>query len=152
MKSWILRSVGDVLADKGSQVWSISAHATVCDALELMAKKKIGAVLVADRGEPVGIFSERDFARNAAREQRSPRQIAVRELMSTEVVFVTPDKTVEDCMEIMTHRRMRHLPVIEAGRIVGLISIGDVVKWIITEQVGVIDQLERYITGPNVAI
>jgi CBS domain-containing protein len=152
MKSWILRSVGDVLADKGSQVWSISADATVCDALELMAEKRVGAVLVLEGRTPIGIFSERDFARSGARDPRSPKQIGVREIMSPEVVYVSPDKTVEDCMEIMTHRRMRHLPVVEAGRLVGLISIGDVVKWIITEQVGVIDQLERYIAGPNVTI
>lgn len=150
MRSWILRSVGDVIADKGSQVWSISADANVCDALKLMADKGIGAVLVVEGVRPVGILSERDFARSAASEQRSPRQISVREIMSSDVIYVSPDKTVEDCMELMTHRRTRHLPVLDGGRVVGLISIGDVVKWIITEQVAVIDQLECYIAGPNV--
>jgi CBS domain-containing protein len=150
MNSWILRSVRDVLADKGSQVWNISADATVCDALELMAEKKIGAVLVVEGSIPVGILSERDFARSAVHEQRTPKQIRVREIMSRDIVTVSPDKTVEDCMNLMTHRRMRHLPVMDGDRLVGLVSIGDVVKWIITEQVGVIDQLERYIAGPNV--
>jgi CBS domain-containing protein len=150
MKSWILRSVRDVLADKGSQVWRISAEASVCDALELMAEKQIGAVLVVEGATPVGILSERDFARSAVKEQRTPRQMRVREIMSRDLVFVSPDETVEDCMEIMTHQRMRHLPVVEGDRLVGLVSIGDVVKWIITEQIGAIDQLERYIVGPNV--
>jgi CBS domain-containing protein len=150
MNSWIMRSVGDVLAEKGNQVWSISPDANLCDALKLMAEKQIGAVLVVEHNRPVGILSERDFARSAAKEDRSPRQIAVREIMSTNIVYVTLDKTVEDCMTLMTGRRMRHLPVLDGGRVIGLISIGDVVKWIITEQVGMIDQLERYIAGPNV--
>ncbi len=150
MNSWILRSVADVLAEKGNRVWSIAADANLCDALELMAEKRIGAVLVVEHGRPVGMLSERDFARSAAKDARSPREIAVREIMSRELVFVSPDKTVEDCMELMTHRRMRHLPVVDGGVVIGLVSIGDVVKWIITEQVGLIDQLEQYIAGPNI--
>jgi CBS domain-containing protein len=142
--------VRDVLADKGSHVWRIAADATVRDALELMTEKKIGAVLVVDGSTPVGILSERDFTRSAANEQRTPAQIRVHEIMSREVVRVSPDETVEDCMTVMTHRRVRHLPVMDGDRLVGLVSIGDVVKWIITEQVGVIDDLERYIAGPNV--
>ena len=148
MKKWILRSVRDVISDKGQQVWSISGDATVCEALELMAAKRIGAVLVLDASQPVGIFSERDFARNAVHETRPPTEIRVREIMSSELVYVNPDKTVEDCMELMTQRRMRHLPVHDGRRLVGLISIGDVVKWIITEQESAIDQLEHYISGP----
>jgi CBS domain-containing protein len=148
MRNRILRSVSDVIADKGHHVWSISGDATVCEALELMAKKRIGAVLVVEGSQPVGICSERDFARSAVNETRPPTEIRVREIMSTELVYVSPDKTVEECMELMTQRRMRHLPVHDGRRLVGLVSIGDVVKWIITEQESVIDQLEHYISGP----
>jgi CBS domain-containing protein len=148
VKKWILRSVRDVIADKGQQVWSVSGDATVYEALELMAAKHIGAVLVVEGSQPAGIFSERDFARSAVNETRKPTEIGVRELMSSELVYVTPDKTVEDCMELMTRRRTRHLPVHDGRRLVGLVSIGDIVKWIITEQESAIDQLEHYISGP----
>ena len=148
MKHRILRSVRDVIADKGNHVWSISADATVCEALELMASKRIGAVLVVEESQPVGIFSERDFARSVVKETRPPTEIQVREIMSSDLIYVTPDQTVEDCMELMTERRMRHLPIHDGRRLVGLVSIGDVVKWIITEQESAIDQLEHYIAGP----
>jgi CBS domain-containing protein len=142
--------VSDVLADKGTQVWHIAPDATVRQALELMARKQIGAVLVVDGTVPVGILSERDFTRSAVEERRTPEQIRVREIMSRDVVRVSPEDTVEHCMTLITHRRVRHLPVMDGDRLVGLVSIGDVVKCIITEQVGFIDDLERYIAGPNV--
>jgi CBS domain-containing protein len=150
MKSWIFRSVRDVLAGKGHQIWTITADATLHDALELMAGKEIGAVLVVEDAQPVGVLSERDFARYAAVRDCEPSRTTVREVMTSELVYVSLEHTVEQCMELMTHRRIRHLPVREDGRLVGLVSIGDVVKSIITEQECVIDQLENYIAGPTV--
>jgi CBS domain-containing protein len=150
MKSWILRSVRDVLAGKGHQIWTIKADATVHDALALMARKEIGAVLVVEDAEPVGVLSERDFARHAAEHDCEPSRTRVHEIMTRELLYVSLEHTVEQCMELMTHRRIRHLPVRDGGRLVGLVSIGDVVKSIITEQECVIDQLENYIAGPTV--
>jgi CBS domain-containing protein len=139
--------VKDILRNKGDQVWSIPADATVRDALQEMADRNIGAVLVMDRGCLAGIFTERDYARKVVLQGRWSNETRVREVMTSQVVGVRPDDTVEECMAIMTDKRVRHLPVVDGGEVAGIISIGDVVKSIISEQQFLIEQLQLYITG-----
>lgn len=136
-----------VLAEKGSQVLTVAPETRVYDALALMAEKDVGALVVVEDGKPVGLFSERDYARKVILQGKSSKQIEVREIMSIPAQCVTPKDTVDDCMSLMTHRRIRHLPVVEDGRMVGIVSIGDMVKWIVSAQVDTIEQLENYITG-----
>ncbi len=138
--------VGDILRNKGSEVWSVGPTDSVRDALALMAAKGIGALVVLDGDQVVGILSERDYAREVELKGRTARETAVGEIMTGKVAYVEPDNTVEECMALMTHKRIRHLPVIENGRLVGLVSIGDVVKTIISHQQFLIEQLEHYIT------
>lgn len=140
-------TVRQVLEKKGYDIWWIDPDATVYEALELMAEKNIGAVLVMKDGELVGILSERDYARKVILKGRFSRETPVRDIMSERVVCVRPDQTLDECMALMTEKRIRHLPVIENNRVIGVISIGDVVKAIISEQAFVIQQLENYITG-----
>jgi CBS domain-containing protein len=140
-------TVRDVLARKGSHVWSVEPETTVFDTLRLLAEKDIGAVLVCEGGRPVGVFSERDYARQVILKGKTSRDTPVREVMTSKVVFIAPDRTVEDCMAIMTDRHFRHLPVLEEGKLIGLVSIGDVVKAIISEKQFLIEQLEAYITS-----
>lgn len=135
------------LQRKGNQVWSTHPDATVFEALQLMAEKDIGALLVMESDQVMGMFSERDYARKVILEGKSSKETPVREIMTPQVVCVTPQHTIEECMAVMTEKRIRHLPVLEAGEVVGLISIGDVVKSIISEQEFVIEQLTNYITG-----
>ena len=139
--------VKDLLQGKGDQVWAISPQATVYEALELMANKNIGALVVTENGKLVGILTERDYARKVVLLGRSSKSTTVAELMSTDVVCVTRDDTIEHCMGLMTEKRTRHLPVLEDGRLLGLISIGDIVKAIISDRELTIRELERYITG-----
>ena len=139
--------VWQVLESKGHAVWTIAPDATVFQALELMADKDIGALLVLDGSEVVGIFSERDYARKVILQGRDSTKTPLREVMSSRVLYVRLDQSVEDCMALMTDKHIRHLPVVDGGQLVGLISIGDVVKALISEQVFVITQLENYITG-----
>jgi CBS domain-containing protein len=136
-----------MLRVKGHDVWSISRDASVYQALELMEDKNIGAVLVMDGDSLVGILSERDYARKVDLKGRSGQNTAVDEIMTRRVVYVYPEQTAEECMALMTDKRVRHLPVIENDDVVGVISIGDVVKAIISEQEFLIEQLEHYITG-----
>jgi CBS domain-containing protein len=141
-------TVGQLLRSKGHDVWSISPDASVYEALEVMADKNIGATLVIDRGGGlVGIMSERDYARKVILRGRMSRDTRVREIMTPDVVCVGPEQTVEECMALMTAKRIRHLPVLEKGQLVGVISVGDVVKSIISEQEFTIEQLESYISG-----
>lgn len=140
-------TVGQLLQAKGTQVWTVNPRATVYQALELMAEKEIGAVVVVDNDRVVGMFSERDYARKCVLKGKLSRTTSVGELMSREVVCINPQESVENCMSLMTAKRSRHLPVLDNGRLVGLISIGDVVKAIITGHEFTIEQLERYITG-----
>ncbi|MCB0208707.1 MAG: CBS domain-containing protein [Anaerolineae bacterium] len=142
-----MTTVGQILRNKGNNIWSIGSGATVFEALSLLAEKNIGAVLVLDDGQLVGIFSERDYARSAVRTQKSAQDMHVKELMSSRVVTITPAKTIEACMELMTAQRIRHLPVLDDNQVIGVISIGDVVKTIISKQQLTIQELENYITS-----
>ena len=142
-----MSTVRELLQGKGGQVWSIAPNASVYRALELMAEKNIGALMVMEAGKLVGIVTERDYARKVSLQGRSSKTTAVDELMTPLVYYVEPGHTVEHCMALMTTKRIRHLPAMENGEVVGIISIGDVVKAIITEQAITIKQLEQYITG-----
>ena len=139
--------IGDLLSQKGGQVWTVAPEAMVFDAIHMMAEKNVGALLVTDQGKLIGIISERDYTRKVALKGKSSKQTAVREILSTHVVHVSPGHTIEECMRIMTDHRVRHLPVLEADKIVGVVSIGDLVNWIISAQSTTIHQLETYITG-----
>lgn len=139
--------VRNLLESKGGHVWSIDPEATVFDAITLMAEKGIGALVVMSGDQVVGMLSERDYARKVLLKGRASRTTPVRDIMSQEVVFAAPDQNVEQCMNIMTDKRIRHLPVLDDGKVVGLVSIGDLVKAIITEQQETIEHLESYIRG-----
>jgi len=142
-----MRRVRDILAVKGRDVWSIGPNASVYDAMKLMADKGIGALLVMEGKKLVGIISERDYARKVILQGRSSRTTSVHEIMTTRVAYAEPEQNIEECMALMTEIRVRHLPVIEAGEVRGVISIGDLVKSIIAEQKFIIEQLERYISS-----
>jgi len=142
-----MRLVQDILNDKGHDVFTVDPDATIFSAIEAMADRRIGALLVMRGGKPLGIVTERDYARRVALEGRSSRDSKVRDIMSTRVLCVAPDRTVEDCMALMTDKRARHLPVVDRKEVIGLISIGDLVKATIAEQQFVIDQLHDYISG-----
>ena len=142
-----MKTVRQLLQSKGNDIWSVSPGTSVLDALKLMAEKNIGALLVLESGRLVGIFSERDYARKVILRGKASRSTRVREIMSRKVVYVRPEQGTEECMGIMTQKRIRHLPVMEGGDLAGMISIGDVVKSIISEQEFTIRQLERYISG-----
>jgi CBS domain-containing protein len=140
-----MKSLKQLVGAKGSQVHFIHPDAKVIEALQLMAQKDIGALLVMDGGRVVGIMSERDYARKVILHGKSSQDIAVRDIMTSGVVTVDPSKTIEDCMSLMTQRRIRHLPVCEGDKLVGIVSIGDLVKEVIAEQEQTIRQLESYI-------
>ena len=142
-----MMTVRQILKNKGSQVWSTEPQVTVYAALQLMAEKDIGALLVLADGKLVGIFSERDYARKVILHGKSSAETRVSEIMTSDVVTVGPDQTIGECMALMTEKRFRHLPVVEGDQVLGVISIGDVVKAIISNQQFVITQLEGYITG-----
>ncbi len=139
--------VWQLLENKGHDVWTIGPDAMVYQALQLMADKDIGALVVLDGSEVVGIFSERDYARKVVLHGKTSTETPVREVMSSRVLYVRPEQSVADCMALMTDKHIRHLPVIDGGRLVGLISIGDVVKALISQQDFIITQLENYITS-----
>jgi CBS domain-containing protein len=141
-----MTTVRDILEAKGRQVWSIEPGATVFDALQLMAEKEIGALIVIDGELLVGVVSERDYARKVVLLGRASPTTAVKEIM-TDPVCTHLEQSVQECMGLVTEKRVRHLPVVEGGKIVGLISIGDLVKSIIDDQKFVIEQLEHYITS-----
>jgi len=143
-----MTSVARILEAKpDATVHTIAPGASVLAALQLMADKGIGALVVTEGGAIVGIFTERDYARKIALMGRTSSVTLVRDVMTTAVMFVRPDQTSEQCMQLMSTHRLRHLPVVEQGRLVGMISIGDLVKDIISEQKFIIEQLEQYITG-----
>lgn len=143
-----MKTVRDLLDDKGRQVWSIHPGATVLEALQMMSDRNVGAVLVMEADQLRGVFSERDYARKVVLKGRASRDTPVAQIMTGEVHCVTLEQTVKGCMETMTDKRVRHLPVLDGdGRVSGLVSIGDVVKSIISEQEFWIRQLENYIAG-----
>ncbi len=141
------KSIAQILKIKGSDVWSISSDATVYDALVLMAEKGVGALVVIDKGELVGIFTERDHARKVDLEGRCSQKVAVGQVMSVDICYITPQTSVDEAMSIVTESRRRHLPVMENGQLVGLASIGDLVKASLDEKDFVIKQLKKYIKG-----
>lgn len=140
-----MKTVKEILQAKSHKLLSISPDATVLDALKLMAEKEVGALIVLDGERLNGIFSERDYARKVILHGKASNDTSVREIMTQKVVCVRPEQSVEDCMALMTDKRVRHLPVLEDKHVIGVISIGDVVKEVISEQRFVIEQLEHYI-------
>jgi CBS domain-containing protein len=142
-----MHTVRQVLQVKGRDIWSIAPQASVYEALEIMADKNVGALLVIDNGKVVGIFSERDYARKVILKGKSSKETSVDELMTREVFCVEPGDNMEYCMALMTAKRIRHLPVMENDQLIGIVSIGDVVKNLISEQEFTIGQLEKYIRG-----
>ena len=129
---------------KGSSVWSIGPNATVIDAIRLMDEKNVGALPVVDNGKLVGIVSERDYTRKIIVKGRSSKDTPVSDILTKELLTASPSNSVTDCMQIMTEKRVRHLPILEGTKLVGILSIGDVVNWLISAQKAMIDNLERY--------
>jgi len=142
-----MKRIRTLLKKKGYDVWSIAPDASVYDAIHLMAEKAVGALIVMDGPKLVGVISERDYARKIILEGRSSENTKISEIMSSEVITTGPDNKIEECMAIMTERRIRHLPVLDGNEVLGVISLGDLVKYIIAEQQFVIEQMERYING-----
>ena len=142
-----MSNVREILAKKGNAVWSVNAQDTVYDTLKFMAEKNIGAVLIMEDKKIAGIFTERDFARHSLEKNLKLAEIPVKSMMTTHILFVSPSQSTEECMSLMTAKRIRHLPVIENDRLVGLISIGDVVSKVIEDHKFSISQLEKYVTG-----
>jgi CBS domain-containing protein len=147
MQEVIMQTVNHLLRAKGSQIFSVAPADSVLRAIEIMATRHVGALLVMNQGSLLGIISERDYARKVILKNRSSHDTPVGDIMTSPAVTVTPQDTVHHCMQLMTEGRFRHLPVVEAGRVLGILSIGDLVKAVIEEQSAQIEQLERYIAG-----
>jgi CBS domain-containing protein len=143
----VMLTVRELLRKKGGQVWSVQPDTTVYEALQLMSDKNVGAVLVLEDRRLLGILSERDYARQVILKGKASRDTPVREIMTTKVVCVAPERTIEDCMALMTDKHIRHLPVLAGDALLGVLSIGDVVKAVISEKQFMIEQLESYITS-----
>ncbi len=141
-----MATVKQLLQGKGHDIWSIGPEASVYDAIELMADKEVGALVVLDGDSLVGVLSERDYARKVVLQGRSSKGTKIKEIMTSHVVYARPKQTVEECMALMTDKRIRHLPVMDGDELLGVISIGDLVKAITEEQQHVIEQLEQYIS------
>jgi len=142
-----METIRQILSKKGNQVFSVAPETTVYDTLKLMADKNIGAVLVLDEGKLVGIMSERDYARKVILHGKFSKEIPVKEIMSTNVIYIDPDQTIKNTKAVMIQKRIRHLPVMEDDKLVGIISIGDVVNAVLEENIFMIDQLYTYIKG-----
>jgi CBS domain-containing protein len=140
-------SINEILEHKGGSVWTVAPDTTVFEAIQMMSEKNVGALLVTERDKLVGIISERDYTRKVALKGKSSKELKVREILSGHVLNVTPQHTIEECMRLMTENRVRHLPVLAGEKIMGVVSIGDLVNWIINTQSTTIRQLETYITG-----
>lgn len=147
MEEKYVKTIKEILAAKGSQVWTVDANTSVFDALNLMAEKNIGSVAVLDGGRLAGMFTERDYARNLILKERSSRSTPIRDVMTRRVAVVNPVQTLDECMALMTEKHLRHLPVMEQGELVGILSIGDLVKATIEDQQFMIEQLVNYISG-----
>ena len=144
-----MTTIAQLLNAKGDQIWSVEPKATIFEALEIMSEKEIGALLVMEDGKLTGIFSERDYARKVILKGKSSKETQVGELMTKKVFYIDPQKTINDCMAMMTAKRIRHVPVIEDNQVMGIVTIGDVVNQIISEQEVTINHLENYITGSH---
>ena len=144
-----MTTIAQLLDTKGDQIWSVEPKATIFEALEIMSEKEIGALLVMENGKLTGIFSERDYARKVILKGKSSKETLVGELMTKKVFYIDSQKTINDCMAMMTAKRIRHVPVIEDNQVVGIVTIGDVVNQIISEQEVTINHLENYITGSH---
>lgn len=142
-----MKFVEDILNAKGRDIWFVPPDATVFQAVQMMSDKGVGALLVMEGESLRGIITERDYARKVILEGKSSRQIPVTEVMTKKVLYVAPDRPIEECMALMTGKRVRHLPVVQNGRVVGLLSIGDLIKAILERQQIMIDQLQEYISG-----
>lgn len=140
-------TVRQILKAKGSDVWSVTPATTVFETLKLMGQKDVGAVVVVDNGKLVGIFSERDYARQAMKDVETIKHRPVSDFMTHNVVTVTPEETVKDCMLYMTAGHLRHLPVLDGEKLIGIITIGDVVKTVISDQTQQLEEMENYISG-----
>jgi signal-transduction protein with cAMP-binding, CBS, and nucleotidyltransferase domain len=140
-------TVREILQSKDSKLWTIKTNASVFEALQLMAEKNIGSLLVMENNKMQGIFSERDYARGIVLKGKSSKKTSVGELMTKNVIYVAPDDRIKECMALMTAKRVRHLPVYQDGELIGILSIGDIVKQIISDQEFTIKELEKYITG-----
>jgi CBS domain-containing protein len=140
-------TVNQILGEKGRDIWTIAPEAKVFEALKLMAEKSVGALVVVEKGHVAGIISERDYARKIALMGRFSQETPVKDIMTTQIYVVHPDSTADECMALMTDRHIRHLPVMDKDQLAGVISIGDVVKSIISQQKLTIQQLENYIMG-----
>ena len=144
----IAGTLGIILARKGSAVWSISPDATVFEAIQLMANKNVGALPVVDNARLIGIISERDYTRKVILKGLSSKGTAVRDIMAREMLTASPSDSTADCMRVMTEKRVRHLPVLEGTRMIGVVSIGDIMEWVISAQA---EEIERYVTGDYLA-
>jgi CBS domain-containing protein len=142
-----MKTIKRLLEAKGYTIWSITPDASVYEAIALMSDKNVGALLVLESGKLIGVISERDCTRRVILNERAPKDTKVREVMTSDVVYILPDQTVEECMALMTAKRVRHLPVLADDQLIGIVSIGDLVKDIISEQEFMIHQLEHYIKG-----
>ena len=145
----ITGKVGALLHNKSGEIWSLDPSASVYDAIRLMADKSVGALLVMRDGKLAGIVSERDYARKIVLQGRHSQDTPVSDIMTSNVITVTPSHTVEECMRIVTDKRIRHLPVVDGDRVIGIVSIGDLVNWVLTEQQETIRHLEAWISGTN---
>ena len=142
-----MKTIKRLLEAKGYDIWSVTPDASVYEAIKLMADRNVGALLVLESGKLVGVISERDCTRRLILKERAAKDTQVREVMTPGVIYVRPDQTVEECMALMTAKRVRHLPVLADDQLIGIVSIGDLVKDIISEQEFMIQQLEHYIKG-----